>query len=451
MSDWSAKEQELLETCERGVQLALDAGADQAEVYAVYGREFEVSFEKNDLHQVSEVSETSFGVRVIRDHRLGFSNSNQPGDLSKASQEAVALAKASPPDAFNGLTHPLEVPETTGTLDPELMNPDTETWTRTAVDWVRSALAQDTRLTLDSGAMSRSSGATAIASSTGVRASGCTASAQAYLFGMAVDGDKIGSFAAEGDRLRRLDQLDAVLDDIRQRFAERALNALDTRKGESFEGPVVLTPETVQSFLVSNLLAALKADGVRKGQSPLASRVGESIAMDGFSLREEGAGLPGFPLLPFDREGMPRRALGLVEGGILRSFLYDAYEGRAIGRSSTGHAVGGPSSPPAVGASCLSLAPGSVDYQELLDVEKGVVVPRFAGTTNPVTGDFSGVVKGGMLIQRGEIVPVRETTIAGNLYTCLKDIDRISRERRTLYGTSILPAVRIQGVAVTAG
>ena len=86
----------LLSLCEQGVEHALAAGADQAEVYAVTSQELTVGLEKNDLHQVRQVGETTFGLRVITEHRIGFATSNQPQNLQSSAEEAVFLARASP-------------------------------------------------------------------------------------------------------------------------------------------------------------------------------------------------------------------------------------------------------------------------------------------------------------------------------------------------------------------
>ena len=46
---------DLLELCQRGVRAALDAGADQAAVFATSHTESEASLEKNDLNQTRRV------------------------------------------------------------------------------------------------------------------------------------------------------------------------------------------------------------------------------------------------------------------------------------------------------------------------------------------------------------------------------------------------------------
>jgi PmbA protein len=441
----------LLSLCEQGVEHALAAGADQAEVYAVTSQELTVGLEKNDLHQVRQVGETTFGLRVITEHRIGFATSNQPKNLQSAAEEAVFLARASPPDPLNGLPEGRVLADSSFRIDPELESMTAADLAPLAVELMQEACGLDSRLTIDNGAVSVETTTRSIASSKGVRASFRDCHGGGFLFGMCVDGDEVGSFSWDGDRVQRMSDLRPSLSAAFRRFVAKCAGAMNPGVGESFRGSVILPPETVQDFLVQNLLSALGADAVRTGRSPLSSRLGDSIAAEGFSLTESGSGLPGFPLSSFDREGQPRQATNLIEHGVLADFLYNTYEARAADRESNGHAGGGAASQPSVAAACLQVAMGEHSLEHLLNVEKGILVTRFAGTTDVTTGDYSGVVKGGHLISGGEKRPIDGTTIAGNLYDGLRDISGISKQTQRIQGTVEAPWIRIDNVSVTAG
>jgi PmbA protein len=142
----------------------------------------------------------------------------------------------------------------------------------------------------------------------------------------------------------------------------------------------------------------------------------------------------------------------LVRDGRLVDFLYDAYEARVAGRASGGNARGGAASTPVIGAFAPTVPAGARGFSELCaESARAVLVSRFSGSSNPVTGEFSGVVKGGFLLKAGERLPIREVQISGNLYDALKSISGVSRETRLLDGVTSVPAVRIEGVSVTAG
>lgn len=450
-------ELELLERARIGVEAALRAGADQAEVYASASRQVKVGFAKNDLDTISTARETTLGVRVFIDGRLGFATTNRPEDLAQTAAEAVGLARCSPPDPHNGLPAPQPVPATGHLADPALVALGPQDLARLGsellamVRGLRDPRLPDGQVTVDTMDLSLHDEARAVASSTGVAQAHRGALASGSVFGMALLDGQPGSFSYDGDAVRHPDQLHPALDAAFRRFARHCLGALGAGRGESFRGPILVPAEVVSDLLVGNLVEALSADAVRQGTSPFAGRLGERIAVPGFTLVEGGAGLPGQPLCPFDREGLPRQRVALVQDGVLAGFLYDAYEARHAGTRSTGHAGGGASSLPSVSAACLSLAPGDAAVDALRQMDRGVIVTRFSGTVDATSGDFSGVVKGGFLVEHGEARPIQETTLAGNLWKALHQISAMSAETSLFFGTQRYPALRIEDISVTAG
>jgi PmbA protein len=80
---------------------------------------------------------------------------------------------------------------------------------------------------------------------------------------------------------------------------------------------------------------------------------------------------------------------------------------------------------------------------------KGLLVNRFSGNVDSVSGDFSGVVKGGHYIEAGKTVcPVKEVMISGNIYELLKQVVDVSREYVDV-GGSRMPYIQIEGCSIT--
>lgn len=440
----------LTDLCARAVRAAKRAGADEAEVYAEHDRDTTVSFQKNDLDQVSEAQETTFGVRVFRNNSMGFATSNRPDQLNEVVAAAVDMARHTPADEFNRLPAPQPVPDVPDQFDPALLAWTTAELVQMGTDLLKRVLAADARVTVDTADLSVSEVVRAIVSSNGVCAAHHSAAGSGGIFGMAVDGDEVGSFSYDGDVAREAALVQDAVWRSYERFVHKAVGALGAGAGHSFTGAIILPPEEVARFLVGPLLSALGADAVRRGTSPLADRVGDLITTPSFTLFDGGRGVSDFLLAPFDREGTPRKRLTLIENGRLNSFLYDGYEGNAAGRPSTGHAGGGAASPPSVSAGCVGIAPGGVSKDEVYGVDQAVIVTRFSGSQNASSGDFSGVVKGGFLLKDGERRPIHETTLTGNLYESLNQITAISSETAVLHGTQNLPWIRIDGVSISA-
>ncbi len=444
---------ELLEIAERGVEIARRRGADAVEVFAESDRSASVELQKDDIHTAATADEVSIGVRVLRGGALGFATVNAAERLADACDDALAMAAAAPPDPRNAIGEP--APEPLRPLerepDPAVGELSIGRLVELSAGLLERVRALDRRVRVDSGGVGAGVSARAIATSTGIRASEEHAGAQGYLFGMAVDGDDVGSFDSHGQAVLRAAALEGELERVAERFVERCLGALGARPGESFRGPVVLSPEVVRSFVLSDLLAALSARAVRTGRSPLAGRVGEAIAVPELTVVDDARLAEGTASSAFDREGTPTGRTPLVEEGVLRGFLYDVYEARAAGVRPTGHARGGAASQPAIGVSNLIVSPGRASPEELSRGKRVVLVSRFSGSSNPITGEFSGVVKGGFLLREGERTPIRETLIAGNLYELLRRVSAVSAEREVIFGRAWVPALRVEDVSVTAG
>ena len=123
-------------------------------------------------------------------------------------------------------------------------------------------------------------------------------------------------------------------------------------------------------------------------------------------LADDGLDPEGLESSPFDGEGVPRRRTSLIEGGRLRSYLYDTYTARRDGTSSTGNAARGSyRSPPSVATSNLVVAPAATTSTAAGAAGDGVYVTDVAGLhsgVNPVTGVFS-VGASGRAIRGGEL------------------------------------------------
>jgi PmbA protein len=137
---------------------------------------------------------------------------------------------------------------------------------------------------------------------------------------------------------------------------------------------------------------------------------------------------------------------------VLQNLLYDSYEARLAGLAPPGNARGGAGSIPAIGAASPTIPAGTTSFSQLCaEPARAVLVSRFSGSSNPITGEFSGVVKGGFLLEKGRRTAIREVQISGNLYDALKAISGVSREVRLLDGNVHAPAIRVEDVSITAG
>lgn len=449
-------DQKLLDLCHNLLDLALKAGADRAEAAAAWQRSSETHIENGSIHTVQSGEETMYGLRVLVGSSQGFVTANdlEPALLAERAAEAVAQARITPADPFVGLPEAQTITPVEGLYDTEVEKLGSTEVTALAAEMLARIAQLDPRVRVDSGSVSSSVAASAIASTMGVSASESGTGIDASLFGMAVDGDDIASFDYDSASSRLRQGFDVSMLKATDRFVEKCLAGLGAGKGESFRGPIVLSPDAVLEFLLPTLIGALSADNVRKGRSPFTSKIAKPVAASILSICENGRLAGGAASSAFDREGMPIVRRELLSSGELNGFLYNHYEARAAGGDarSTGNAGGGVSSLPSVGSHRLEINAGTTALADLVAPgERAMWVGRYSGSTNPVTGDFSGVVKNGFLLNGQERRPVREVLIAGNVFELLMRLSALSKERQEFDGSALVPAIRAEDVSITAG
>jgi PmbA protein len=171
-----------------------------------------------------------------------------------------------------------------------------------------------------------------------------------------------------------------------------------------------------------------------------------------FTMEDDATLKGGVDSSTFDREGVPRARLPLIREGVLQSYLYNTYCARKENRTSTGHASGGTRTVPGIASTNVLISPGEPTLEELVeDTKKGVLVTRFSGPPNPFSGEFSGVVKGGFLIEDGKRTrPLLGTLIAGNVFDLLSDVSGLSKETRRVMSL-VSPYIRTENVSITSG
>jgi PmbA protein len=449
-------EQETLDVCETVMRRAQKKGAAQVEVWGEHAVSTNASLEQNEVKGAATAEHAAFGIRVIvgagADARVGFCyvNRKDSASLDEAIDDALAIARAAGPDLGNDLVEPRPVRAIGGLFDRRVVALSADDAVGLAARMLHAARDVDSRVSIDSGYVAVAHGTVAIATSKGIRLADTDSSVMWGLFGMAVDGDDVGSFENVSEAVRDFAAID--VEKSGREFAQRARALLRPRAGRSFVGPAIFAPEAFDEIFLSALSASVDGDAVRKGKSRLKDRLGTRIAARGFTLVDDGTLPGGNGSAPFDREGLPHRRTVLVGDGVLHHFVYDGRTAKRAGRPPTGHAQGSARSLPGIGLTNVRLAPGTLSDDALLGaLGQGLVVGRFSGNVDEVSGDFSGVAKASFAVKNGRKThPVQETLIAGNVFELLP---RVVERGSTLHRLVAVdcPAVLVDGLKVTAG
>jgi len=441
----------MIELGEIAVKKALELGADEAEAYLIRGKEFNVSLESNDIKLAKSQTRDGIGIRVFKNKSLGFASVNVLSEpkIAEAVSNAVRLAKLTPADKYNQLPMPTPLTKVEGIYDPQAEKIEMDFALDNAVKMLKTVQNFDKRIAVDSGSFDASVYEIGIVNSKGIKLSERGSSFSYVIFGMATDKQEVSCFQYEFDVTHQASEVN--VEKVALDFAQKVINSLGAKKWESFKGTVILDPEVVTDLL-SVILFSVNANNVQKGMSRFAKSLNQKVAMADLSIEDNGLLKGGNASGSFDREGVARKLIKLIDKGVLNTFLYNSYTANKENRISTGHATGGTREVPYIGPTNLTISPGNKTKDELIkDVRKGILVTRLSCFPNPVSGDFSGVVKGGFRIENGEIgKPVIETMIAGNVFELINQISGISKEQKRIF-SFIVPWLKIEDISITSG
>jgi PmbA protein len=261
----------------------------------------------------------------------------------------------------------------------------------------------------------------------------------------------VGDFYSGTDLPTSAD-MDALVRSIDDRYA-LALRVVPPPEGAL---PVVFTPAGLSAILLP-LEQALSGKSVLQGVSPLGGRLGEQVFDPRATLVDDPL-VPGRSgSRPIDDEAVPSRTLPLVEGGVVRAFVYDLETAARARTTSTGHGHRGTFGKPHLGYTNLRFGNGDwtggggrVGGSLVPPIQDGLLVEDLIGVGqgNVIGGAFSHPVALAYRIEGGELTGrVKDAAVAGNVYELLKRIGGFGDDGRWL-GSRWSPSLLLEGVSV---
>jgi len=216
---------------------------------------------------------------------------------------------------------------------------------------------------------------------------------------------------------------------VAETATKRALMMLKARRAPGGKMPVVLSSSAGGTMIHEAIGHGLEADLAQEGLSVYSNRIGEMVASPLITVIDDATIPYKRGSFFFDEEGTPGQRTVLVEGGMLKGYMYDRLTAMKDGVKSTGN--GRRESyhhRPIPRMTNTMIAPGKADPQAIISsLEKGLLVKKMGGgQVNTVNGDFVFEVTEGYLIEKGKVSePVRGATLTGNGPEVLKQIDMV--------------------------
>ena len=412
------------------LDLALKAGADQADAVVVRGRSRSVTVRLGKVEATEASESDDFSLRVFVGRRVASVSANPGFDLKLLAERAVAMATASPEDPFASLADDGRLARSYPDLD--LCDPtevSTEDLTAAALSAEEAALAVS--------GVTNSSGAGASAGMGGlvlVTSHGFSGAYMGTRFGRSVS-----AIAGDGTKMERDYDFDSRLyfadlkaaDEIGRTAGEKAVARLGPRQVPTRKNvTVVFDPRMARGF-AGHIAGAINGASVARKTSFLRDMMGKPVMKHGITVTDDPLVVRGASSRPFDGEGVTGQKLSMIEDGVLQHWFLSTSTGRELGLETNGRGMrSGPAVSPA--STNFALEPGDMSREDLIrNVGTGFYVTELIGQgVNMLTGEYSRGASG-FWIENGELAfPVSEVTIASNLrqmfmnLTLADDIDR---------------------------
>jgi PmbA protein len=415
------------------VDLALSQGASAAEVLVREGTEFSASVRLGSVEKLLQSSFRKLGMRIFDGVRAASSATSDFASetLRSMVSDTLSMARAGSSDPANGLPEPelyRTRPRPMTLSFPAAGDLTAEEKIELARRCEIAALQFDPRINNSEGAgFTDSAIQITYANSLDIHGSyrKTTASLHAVPLAESNGQKQRDHWLSTQLDLARLESPE----NIGREAARRTLRRLGARKVSTTTVPVVFDPLTAGTLL-SYVADALSGTALLRKASFLMDRLGERIASDRVTIRDDALREGGLGSRPFDSEGVPSQTTTVVEDGILRSYLLDAYSARKLGLQSTGSSARELTGPVKSGPSNFYLEPGDTTPESIIgEVKNGLYVTEVIGFgVNVVTGDYSQGAAG-LWIDNGELAyPVEEITIAGNLKEMLTTLEAVGND-----------------------
>ncbi|NGO53790.1 TldD/PmbA family protein [Allomesorhizobium camelthorni] len=396
------------------VEAAKAAGADAADAVAVRGRSTSVSVRLGKVEGTEASESDDVSLRVFVGQRVASVSATAASDPKTLAERAVAMAKVSPEDPYQGLADASLLASKIRDLD--LFDPTAVSAEKLKED---ALAAEEAALAVPG--VTNSSGSSASAGLGGL----VLATSHGFL------GHYVGSrfsrsasvIAGEGTSMERDYEFSSRqhfvdLDSpqwVGRQAAERAVRRLNARKAKTGPVNVVFDPRVARG-IASHLAGAINGASVARKTSFLRDMMGKQVAAAAITVIDEPLRVRGQASRPFDGEGVEGQKLTMVERGVLKHWFLSTSAAKELGLKTNGRGSrSGSSVSPS--STNLSIEPGERTPEELIaSLKTGFYVTEVFGQgVNMITGEYSRGASG-FWIENGELAyPISEVTIASNL------------------------------------
>ncbi|MBD2431256.1 MULTISPECIES: TldD/PmbA family protein [Fischerella] len=420
---------------EQLLELALKSGAETAEVYQSRSLSRPVFFEANRLKQLETSQAEGTALRLWYNGRPGLAVAYGVVEPQALVERALSLSQLNQPETL----------ELNSNFQPSYPDLGQDVPVEKLVEWGKETIALIRDVypeVLCNGDWECDVETTRLVNTKGLDCYYTDTTLSCYISAEWVRGDDILS-VSDGETERGNLQPQKLAQQILQRLAWAKENVPPPHG----RVPVLFTSKAAD-MLWGTVQAALNAKRVLEGASPWTERIGKLVVSPSLTLYQDPQAGP--YSCPFDDEGTPTQPMVFIQNGELQNFYCDRATASQLGIFSTGNGFR-PSlgSYPTPGLFNFLIQPGSGSLPELIELlNDGLIVDQMLGSSG-ISGDFSINVDLGYRVQNGQVIGrVKDTMVAGNVYTALKQLAKLGSDT-DWNGSCYTPSLIVEGLSTT--
>ncbi|XWK91041.1 MAG: TldD/PmbA family protein [Phormidium sp.] len=421
---------------EQLLELAAKAGAEAAEVYQARSLSRPVFFEANRLKQLEIAQSEGTALRLWKNGRPGLAVAYGTVEPAALVERAIALSVLNHPEPIELVSGSQQTyPDEGSTVEVEQL----VKWGKESIAHIRDSYPE----VLVSSEWECEIESTRLINSKGLDCSHTDTTLSCYLAAEWIRGD---DFLSVSDGQTQRNTLTPIA--LAQQIIERLEWAQENVAPPIGRVPVLFTAKAAD-MLWGTVSAALNGKRVLEAASPWSDRLCEPVTHHSITLYQQPDIGP-FSC-PFDDEGTITHPLTFIKDGILQLFYTDRTTGRHLGADTTGNGFRpGLGSYPTPSLFNLLIKPGTGTMLDLIQMmEDGLIVDQMLGGSAGISGEFSINVELGYRVKRGKVIGrVKDTMVAGNVYTALKQVVALGGDAEW-NGYCYTPSIIVEGLSVT--
>lgn len=410
---------------EKAVRMALELGADYAEIRAENIERLEIIMRNDELH-ISTRETGGFGVRVLLNGAWGFFSANSEPDLQKAVKMAVKMARINKGNVkLAGIRPVNDVVKSPMKFKPSDVPLEEK------MEFLQHILK---KLPFE-GVRSRTiayrdfEGKKTLITSEGTKIewelAGIRMEASVIV---STDGRDANLFEIHGSVERGFEAMDEFESKLTTSLKGQVNAFLHGKKPKLHDVPVLVSPYFA-GFVAHEALGHL-VEADLFPNTPLSGKIGERIAPE-FVHLSDGNVKNGHGNDVYDDEGVPVRKVEPVKDGILRELLVNRAKAFEFGLEPNGHArAQSYAHEPIIRMRNTYFEPADWSLDELVsEVKRGYYLMRPGPGQTGFDSSFTVAVLEGYLIENGEIKePIFNATASGVALEALRNIRGLGRE-----------------------